>query len=489
MADAERELEWLRRVRDIAHRLSSETDLEALLPQILDHALDLTGAERGFVVRVRAESGGISLKVLVARGFNQQRLLETASEVSRGAVQRVLTSEPDGLVTSSHETPELLERSSVKARKVLSILCVPMRVRGSLVGVLYLDHRFAADRFTADDLPFLRTFGEQAALALETAEHLAGALAEDLQPTHPASGGFVEVSPVMRALSEEIDRAARSWRPALLVGERGAGKHTVAGEIHARSARCGEPMLQVSCAGRNLESLSSELFGHRKGAFPWASADRRGAFVLAGKGTLYLDEVETLPLACQVQLRDVLREGAVVEAGARKPRKVHCRVIVGAEVDLREAMERGEFRKDLYYELDVLRLIVPPLRQRGADVPALIEGYAAARGGRLKLTKSALDLLTAYAWPGNLTELRNEVERLVERADEKPVTPELLSPEIAGGEGVGGGVNFGKTLGEVEREMVQAALEACGGNKARAARQLGVPRSSFYALLDRHGLR
>jgi transcriptional regulator with GAF, ATPase, and Fis domain len=512
---SQRELRYLRLVRDLSQRLASEEDPSRLLRLILDAAIDITAAERGFLVRVlgRRPSGAPRLHVDVVRGFDRTALSGSAGALSQTVVQRVLERGDRGLVTTAEDDQDVLDASSVVQRKVLAIICVPLRLRGETKGVLYLDHRFREDAFGEEDLPLLRSFADQAAVALETAElrddhsGVAPALREAIETVEAArsqeeSGGepaveqfgrLVGSSGAMCALYDEVERAARSEAPLLLLGETGAGKRLVAEEIHRHGPRAREPFLSVACGG-DPAAVEAELLGHRRGARPWAHQDRRGAVVLAGRGTLYLSEVDALAPALQAALVEVLQTGRVRAPGG-EPVSVACRILAGSARDVRAEAAGGRFRQDLLYRLDVARVIVPPLRQRTEDLPLLIRHLlhrCDPRRSSLRLSPKAQQVLASYAWPGNVRELENEVRRLAELGGK--LSARQLSPEIVEGRGGGGtqvafaGKSLDEALVEVERRMVQEALEACGGNKAQTARRLGVPRSTLYHLLQRHGL-
>ena len=521
--DPRREVEWLRRVRELAHKLVTEDDVRQLLPMILDAAIQLSQAERGFLVRVEPAPGGErpKIKVEVARGFAKETLSGAQGKVSRTVVERVLQ-RGRGLVTTSEEDRDIRDVSSVQERHVLAILCVPMTLRGQVRGVLYLDHRFNPQAFTEQDIPIAETFADQAALAIETAELLVqhasgqeklGQTLRELEELKAAQKAREEVvaqavappgtkmaplrfgrliggSEPMQALYEEVERAARSTAPVLITGESGTGKELVAREIHARSANAGEPFLSENCAAIADSLLESELFGHKKGAFTGATADKKGLFALAGRGTLFLDEVGDMSPSMQSKLLRVLQEGRVRMVGGDKALPVFCRVIAATHHDLRELVEAGQFREDLYYRLDVLRIAAPPLRQRPQDIPALLNHFLALGGGpNVEVTPKALELLVGYAWPGNVRELENEARRLATLGAEK-LTVRDLSEEVREGRGLSraGGTYSGKTLSEVEKEMVAAALRESGGNKARAARRLGIPKTTLYHLIDRYQL-
>ncbi len=519
-SDPDRELRWLRRLRDLTHRLARERERRRLLPGILDAAIELAEAERGYLVLVTPRPGARpKLKVEVARGFDQEALQGAAGKVSRTVVERVLE-QGRGVVTTREEDRDLRDVTSVADRRVLAILCAPLRLRGEVRGVLYLDHRFRPDAFVEADLPLVEAFADQAALALEEAERappaaptagappggaapaaLATSGAGDADADDPSAGptlppgttrlgALIGGSAPMRALYARLERAARTRAPVLITGESGTGKELVARELHARGAAAGEPFLSESCAALAEGVLESELFGHRRGAFTGADADRRGLFEQAGRGTLFLDEVGETSPAMQAKLLRVLQEGRVRPVGGDALVPVACRVVAATHRDLRALVAAGAFREDLYYRLDVLRLHVPPLRERPEDLPLLVEHLLAREAGRpLEVTPAALELLAAHGWPGNVRELENECRRLAALGLER-VRARDLSPEVGRGEGLvrAGGDYAGKTLGQVEREMVALALRESGGNKARAARALGIPKTTLYHLIARYGL-
>jgi transcriptional regulator with GAF, ATPase, and Fis domain len=492
---------------------------------ILDAAIELAEAERGFLVRVRqGPKGKMKIKVEVARGFAKESLAGAQGKVSRTVVERALEHRR-GVVTTSEEDADIRNVSSVQARRVLSILCVPMLLRDKPVGVLYLDHRFDPEAFTRSDLPIVEAFADQAALALETAEmnverqadearlnatlkeleQLKQAEAERTRleaqqddlilPEHaPARfGSLIGSSKVMQRLYAEIERAARSNAPVLITGESGTGKELVAKEIHGRGEGNRQPFLSENCAAITDSLLESELFGHKRGAFTGAVQDHKGLFVLAGKGTLFLDEVGDMSAVMQSKLLRVLQESQVRPVGGDRAVATECRVVAATHHDLRTRAEKGEFRLDLYYRLDVLRLNVPPLRNRPEDIPALLAHFLRQESqGRRKLDVSpkALELLVGYSWPGNVRELENEARRMSTLGTYR-LSARHLSNEIREGRGLSraDGNYSGKTLSEVEREMVVQAIQESGGNKARAARALGIPKTTLYHLLDRYKLR
>ncbi|RMG17067.1 MAG: sigma-54-dependent Fis family transcriptional regulator [Planctomycetota bacterium] len=516
--DPERERTWLRRLRDLSRDLARERDLRALLPRIVDAAIELTRAERGFLVRVRgrSRSGRPKLQVAAARGFSRETLQGGLSKVSRTVVETVLE-RGEGLLTSREEDAFVRNLTSVQRRNVLAILCVPLLLRREVAGVLYLDHRFQPEAFAEGDVPIVEAFAEQAALAIETAELAGeiGALREQLgraasevealrvtqevpggevcelpDPEHlPRQGRLFGGSPALRALWVEVERAARSTAPVAIWGETGVGKELVARELHRLGSAPEAPFVAENCAAVAEGVLESELFGHVRGAYTGAQRSRDGLFVRAGDGTVFLDEIADTSPKMQAKLLRVLQEGRVRPVGGSRTVPFSARVVVASHRNLAEEVRAGRFREDLYYRLDVLRLVVPPLRERREDVPVLLSHFFAGEGIRPRFDRKAIELLLAYAWPGNVRELENEARRLA-TLDAPLIEARHLSPEVRGVRSdPAGRVEEAKTLPEVERRMIEDALRRFQNNKTRAAKSLGIPKTTFYRLLDRHGLR
>lgn len=482
----DRERLWLSRVVKLCHLLASETEASTLFPRILDAAIELTNAQRGFLVLIkeRHAGGSFHLHIEEARGFDQIALEGAQGAVSRTAVSRVLES-GQSLVSTRREDADIIDVSSVQNQQVLSIICVPMRLRGQERGVLYLDHRSSA-AFSESDIPILETFANQAALALESIELVASkAKAAEEQI---GFGQLIGNSPAMKTLYHQIDRVSRSWEHVLITGESGTGKELVAREVHERGSYPKEPFLSENCAAISESLLESELFGHSKGSFSGAIKARKGLFVEAGRGTLFLDEVGDMSLSMQAKLLRVLQERKLRPVGSNKSVPVSCRVLAATHRDLPELVKQGLFREDLYYRLDVLRLHLPPLRERLTDLGSLIQHFAAQVPCSLSFTPEAEKTLHAWHWPGNVRELHNEVRRLA-LAQSSLIDTEHLSPSIRQETPQSPmGSLAGRTLEDVEREMIKNALELCSGNKSKAAKQLGVPRSTLYSLMQRYGL-
>jgi DNA-binding NtrC family response regulator len=309
-------------------------------------------------------------------------------------------------------------------------------------------------------------------------------------------GDIVGKSPVMREVFDLIRRLSSSSATVLLTGESGTGKELVAKSLHVNSPRRGGSFVALNCATIPDTLLDSELFGHKRGAFTDARADRAGLFVEANGGTLFLDEIAELSPALQAKLLRVLQEGEIRPLGASRAERVDVRVIAATNKDLEARLKTGAFREDLFYRLNVVHIHLPPLRERVEDLLALSEhllAQSAARAGKevRGLHESAKKALLAHAWPGNVRELVNVIERAVALCDGGIIRVEDLPSAVRerrAGEPdtMQAALARGLTLAELEREFIQRVLTAEGGNKTRAAQRLGLDRKTLYRKLEEY---
>jgi len=289
-------------------------------------------------------------------------------------------------------------------------------------------------------------------------------------------------APELQAIFDIVKRVAPTKATILVHGESGTGKAHVAQAVHEASPRRDRPFVRVNCAAVSEPLLESELFGHEPGAFSDADARRRGRFEEADGGTIYLHEVGRMPTGIQVKLLRVLQHGELERLGGSETIHVDLRVVAGSQGDLAEEVRAGRFRDDLYYRLNVVSVALPPLRERKADIPALVahfvEAYARATGKDIAgVTPGTLSSLFAYDWPGNVRELANVVERAAESAQGSEITADDLSPVLHGArpeESTTSALIPGATLFEIEREAILRTLDQCGGSTAQAAEILGV---------------
>jgi transcriptional regulator with GAF, ATPase, and Fis domain len=319
----------------------------------------------------------------------------------------------------------------------------------------------------------------------------------DAQPA-PSSCGMVGRHPVMLDLYRTIEQVARSSATVMILGESGSGKECVAGAIHRGSKRGDGPFVRVSCSALNENLLESELFGHVKGAFTGALRDRRGRFQDADGGTLLLDEIGDISPMVQLKLLRVIEQREIERVGDSAPIRVDVRLLCATHRDLKAMVEQGRFRADLYFRLAVFPLRVPPLREHVEDLPliadAWMEKHAAASGERpAGISAAALERLQAYSWPGNVRELQNVLEFAALRAgggmlDESHLPEEVLRAVRPRPPATPPSPSRERATAPLERDRVLAVLEEAGGNRAEAARRLGISRVTLWKRLKQYGL-
>ncbi len=303
--------------------------------------------------------------------------------------------------------------------------------------------------------------------------------------------GMLGTSQKMQEIFSVIRKVATTDAPVLIMGESGTGKELVAAAIHRLSIRQGNPFIVINCGAIPENLLESELFGHEKGAFTGAHIQRRGRFEMADGGTLFLDEIGELPMTLQVKLLRFLQERMVERVGGREQIEVDTRVLAATNRDLKEAMQTGNFREDLYYRLGVVNISIPPLRERGGDVllmaKAFMERYAEESRKKIKgFTLEAINAIEAYPWPGNVRELENRIKRAVIMTEGRKLTPADLemAPSGTGYEGM----SLKEAREAMEKDLVIKALVRNGDNLSKTAAELGISRPTLYDLMEKFGL-
>ncbi len=485
---------------DMIRVLNSTTDPDRLLESILDMALNAVGAERGMILLRddgRPESGGFSVRLA--------RNLERATMEDAESYSRTIAAEAGAghslLAVDTDADPRFRDLASVSLHGIRSLMCVPLRSRGRIIGTVYLDRRRGGRPFRQEDLRFLEAFADHAALALENARTRVRLEEENRRLREAARSrtefaNMVGRSPGMQQVFALVERVAGSDLPALVLGESGTGKELVARAIHDHGLRRDRPFLTENCAAIPESLLESELFGHVRGAFTGAERDRPGLFELASGGTLFLDEVGDMSPAMQARLLRVLEEGELRRVGGEKTVRVDVRVVAATHRDLQSEVRAGRFRLDLLYRLQVLCIEIPPLRERAGDIPLLVARFlrtiARERGGAVpQLEPEALGMLARYSWPGNVRELENALQRLALLAGSEPITVPLIESDPTLTRTLVGEVRSREPLFSLvsgEREQVRRALAAAGGSRTEAARLLGVSRATMYRKIHRHGL-
>jgi transcriptional regulator with GAF, ATPase, and Fis domain len=517
------EARW-RRLAEITRDLNTEQRLRPLLERLMDAVVELSGAARGFIL---LEGPDHQLRVRTARNIGRRDLAGDEMAVSRSVAERVARS-GEALITVDATSDRRLDAfESVHSMRLRSILCVPLAVQGKVVGTVYVDDRFRTGAFGDDALEVAREFAEAAAVAihnarqsaelrraLRKAERLSGELKKrvdaqtvELEATRRALAGAPETrghydgivgrGPAMARTLSLLDKVAPTSMPVLLLGESGTGKELLARAVHANSPRTGHAFVAENCGAIPETLLESVLFGHVKGAFTGADRTRAGLFEVANGGTLFLDEIGEMSPTMQAKLLRVLQDGEVRPLGDQRSRKVDVRVIAATHRDLAEMVRSGRFREDLYYRLAVMVIPVPALRQRREDLPPLVAHFVEKHARRaIGVERKAMARLVAHSWPGNVRELENEIMRACVLA-EGAVREDDLSPAVLEGGAASasdrvvaeslasGSLGLRAAIEAVERQLIQRALEANGGNQSRAARALGLSRFGLQKKLKR----
>ncbi|HET6611003.1 MAG TPA: sigma 54-interacting transcriptional regulator [Kofleriaceae bacterium] len=509
-------------------RLSTETDMDRLLAMVMDAAMELFGAERGLLL-LADESGALTTEI--ARNLPDA---ETSADASTAAYSRSVAEgvfrTGDPLVSRvAHADPRLEGAASVHALGIASVVCVPVRARGRVTGVLYLESRLRPLDLSDGSLRLLSAFGDQVAVVLGNArllsdnarhvrdldkarEEIESLLVErtellsqrteelalarrDLAETHrrflDARGAFglVGRSQAMEQVFRMIERLAGVDVPVLITGESGTGKELVARALHAYGPRKDRPLVSVNCAALPEGLLESELFGHVRGAFTGADRARRGLIEAAAGGSLFLDEVGDTPARMQASLLRALQEKVIRPVGGERDLAVDVRFIAATNRRLEDLVATGAFRRDLFYRLNVVAVSLPPLRERAEDIPLLVDHFLeviAERTGipRRRITRGAMSALVRAPWPGNIRQLEHALTTACVLADGNILDENDLAPALARTQSDRAPAQKAPTARhDGDRQRILDALEASAWNKSQAARRLGMPRRTFYRRL------
>ncbi|HEX4824039.1 MAG TPA: sigma 54-interacting transcriptional regulator [Candidatus Polarisedimenticolaceae bacterium] len=500
-ARVERGQARLRTLYDMIRVLNSERDPESLLETILDLALGAVEATRGMIF-LREDRGGPAqgtFAVHLARNLEDETRLD-AEEYSRHIVEAAGMGRPI-LAIDAGTDERFRELKSVSLYRIRSLMCVPLRSRGRVIGTVYLDSRVDGRLFTQDDLRFVEALADQAAIAIENTRLRARLERENRRLAAAAEatsnfGYLVGRSPAMRAVYSLIEKVADTQLPVLIRGESGTGKELVARAIHARSPRRRQPFLGENCAAIPEALLESELFGHVRGAFTGADRPKPGLFEQADGGTLFLDEVGDMSPAMQVRLLRVVEEGVIRPVGGEKTLEVDVRLITATHRDLGDAIRNGTFRQDLLYRLQVLTVELPALRDRPGDIPVLVahvlERIAAERKRPpLVVDDEAFSLFERYHWPGNVRELQNALQRLALLAGDREISAALIASDPVMKRALmpsTDGRPSAYSLVSGEKSHILQAIQAANGNRSEAAKLLGVSRATLYRKIGKHRL-
>ncbi len=537
LAGRQREIRALRQLMELNEKINALRDEGQLLEGILDAAIELTNAGRGFLL-LREKDHFV---VRRARLPDHRDLNDAHGSFSVSVAQQVI-SEGRSILSDDMQQDDRFEgQASVANLHLRSLVCVPIHApgqpgKGGTFGAIYLDNTVEKATFDGWDVRMLESLASLAAIAIRNArerreigmrrreavrqskrierlnERLRKALRlrtnalrqarEDLAKQADELGlkysydQIVGRSPAMRRVLRLVDRVTDLQLPVLIVGESGTGKELIARAVHFNGPRRRGRLVSENCAAVPESLMESEFFGYVKGAFTGALRDHAGLFEQAHEGTLFLDEIGEMASEIQKKFLRVLEEGEVRRLGAKKAVPVDFRLISATNRDVASMLQGGGFREDLYYRIAGVVIELPPLRTRREDIPALVAHFlqeGAAAGATLRMEPSALELLAAYEWPGNVRELRNEVQRLRALESGGVVRPEHLSSRILAyrppdpEEALHPG-GLKAMVEDLERRTLRAALLRHGWNKSRAAELLGLSRLGLRKKLERYGM-
>ena len=389
-----------------------------------------------------------------------------------------------------------------------SMICIPLRTRKGLIGVIYALNKLEGE-FTARETRLLEILSGSIAISIENArlygelkDHASSLEIENLRLKSQVQDrfnlqGIIGSSPAMRRVFALMDKVIDTTTSVLIQGETGTGKELVARAIHYNGCLKEKPFVAENCGALSENLLESELFGHVKGAFTGAITDRKGLFELAHEGTIFLDEIGEMSVAMQIKLLRVLQEGQIRRVGGSRYINVDIRLIASTNRSLEDEVKKGTFREDLFYRVNVFPITLPPLRERREDIPLLAAHFLKKLAKKQKrpsvrLTPSALNLLSQYNWPGNVRELQNEIERALTLAGrDKAIREEFLSEKINASLSPkismpAAGCTIQEVTQRIEQQMVVEALEKTEGNRSQAARILGLTRQGLLNKIVRY---
>ena len=462
----------------VSTTINSIRGLDDLLERLLELLFEVVPAERGAILLTNEGSFETSLIFGLdrAQGKNQ------AVKVSRTIVQQVLR---DGvaLLANDGAAKSALASESLALTRAHSVMCVPLLIFDRKLGVLYLDTTRVRDQFNRDHLQLVAAIAGISAVAIENARQFQWLETENERLLSDANieHNMIGESPAMQRVYHFISKVAPRDATVLINGESGTGKELAARAIHRNSKRASKAFIAVNCAALNESLLESELFGHEKGSFTGALAQKKGRLEIADGGTVFLDEVGELTPPLQVKLLRVLQEREFERVGGTITIKVDLRLIAATNKNLEEAIEAGQFRQDLYYRLNVVSLEMPPLRDRREDIMLLAnyfaDKYSAKCNRKLKgFSAEVRSFLMAYDWPGNVRELENTIERAIVLGTTEWILPDdlpenLLEREVTSDKSI---ANYHEAVIQNKKQIILHALERANGDPAEAARLLGI---------------
>ncbi|OQY39878.1 MAG: sigma-54-dependent Fis family transcriptional regulator [Spirochaetaceae bacterium 4572_7] len=462
--------------------------------------------KHGTLALLNRETNEISIETSVHLTKNQEK--KTTYKPGEGVTGAVIQSGNPIVVEDIKKSPEFLDKtgqSRARGSNRVSFICVPVLHGNETIGAFSMDKVYQNIENIDEDLKLLAIISSMIAKHVKLKQKIVeknqrlldenSRLHQELKASYKPDN-IIGSSQVMQDVFLLIDQVSKSDATVLIRGESGTGKELVAHAIHYNSLRSDKPFIKINCAALPESLIESELFGHEKGAFTGAMVNRKGRFELANGGTIFLDEIGELSPAIQVKLLRVLQEREIERVGGSKVIKVDVRIITATNRSLEDEIIKRNFREDLYYRLNVFPIIIPPIRERKTDIIPLcdhfIEKYNKKNGKNIKrISSGAIDLFTSYHWPGNVRELENCIERAVIISPDNVIHGHNLPPSLQSADSTG--TQIKSTLNEaveaLEREMLIETLKTTKGNRAAAARVLGITERQIGTRVFKYNLQ
>jgi len=485
------------RLKEISTWVSSVQDLDRLLELIIETATRMMDAKASSLLLVDPKTRKLYFKV--ATGEKKIDVKKFQIEIGQGIAGVVAQTGEPLLIQNVAKDPRWYKQISESIGfKTKSIACVPMKVKGDIIGVVEIIDKADGGTIQNEDLKLLSVFADLAALAIGNARKIAHDRREirDLREELYSRFEIIGESQAVRKVISDAIKVANSKTSTLILGESGTGKELLARLIHRAGARKEEPMIVLNCAALPETLLEDELFGHEKGAYTGATNRKIGKFELADNGTIFLDEIGEMSPMMQSKLLRILQEGVFYRVGGNESIPVDVRVISATNRDIEKEVTEGRFREDLYYRLNVVQIRMPSLRERREDIPLLAEHFVRMfgleRGVRnFKISATAMKRICEYDWPGNVREMKNAIERAVVMGNGEEIKPEDLPAFSAACEypGMQLGLTMKQAVDMFKKEFIGLNLKNTGGNRSLAAKNMQIQRTYLSRLIARYGLK
>ncbi len=473
------------KLQEFSARLMQKHDLGELLEDLMDAVIEITNADKGFLILTEGETFAIK----VARNLKHENIADAVSQLSDSIIANVIKSKKPLMISDAMNDDNFAGSKSIMQLKLTSVICCPLLESGRLMGLIYVGNDSIASLFADDTMRAMTVFAAQASLIVSNAL-LLNTLKLDNQLLNKRLenlrfGEIIGTSKAMTEVFRKVEKVAPTDISILITGETGTGKELIAAELHRRSPRANKPFIVINSGAIPENLLESELFGHVKGAFTGAVSNKIGKFQAAHEGTLFLDEIGEMALPLQVKLLRAIQEKVVIRVGDTRPEKVDIRILAATNRDLEKEIEAGRFREDLFYRLNVVNLELPPLRDRGEDVLViaryLLSRYKQQYDSNVKgFSPNAAVAIRKHSWPGNIREMENRLKKAIVLSDGNFIGPDDLGlnpgdlPSI---------LPLNQAKEKFQRDYINEILALNSGNRTKTARDLGVdPRTIFRHL-------